>query len=235
MSVKRIRDRSVESRKSSGPRGWPGPAPAGGERRPKAAEAAKNPREPGRQPHRQARAAVAAVRCPCPISASFRQFRPCDRGRAESGRSLSEAARQGEPQSELAAHVADCMNTFGAVAEHWLKDPTRALEAQTKLATDFVDLWGRTLKRMSGEAGRASRSCGPRRQALRRSGWQEHAGLRLPAAGLQAFEQLGGGYRRETEGSTPPRRRKAASIFVRSPARSRPRTSRAQSRTDTRR
>jgi polyhydroxyalkanoate synthase len=58
---------------------------------------------------------------------------------------------EGQTQSEFATQVGDCVNTLGQVAEHWLRDANRAMEAQTKLTTSFIDLWGRTLKRMTGE------------------------------------------------------------------------------------
>ena len=51
----------------------------------------------------------------------------------------------------LSDDVADAVKTLGHIAEHWLADPARAVEAQTRLSTDFLSLWSHTLRRMSGE------------------------------------------------------------------------------------
>lgn len=59
-------------------------------------------------------------------------------------------AEVGEVKSDLSTEVADAVRSLGRVAEHWLSDPTRSLEAQTALATNFVALWGHTLRRLSG-------------------------------------------------------------------------------------
>src|SRR5687767_1379729 len=48
--------------------------------------------------------------------------------------------------------VSEVVKTLGQVAQAWLTDPQKALEAQTRLGTQFVELWGATLKRMHGEA-----------------------------------------------------------------------------------
>jgi polyhydroxyalkanoate synthase len=51
----------------------------------------------------------------------------------------------------LADEVGDMVKTLGVVAENWLIDPQRAIEAQSRLGTSFVNLWATTLKRMQGE------------------------------------------------------------------------------------
>ncbi len=51
----------------------------------------------------------------------------------------------------LADSVADMARTFGGVAEFWLSDPKRTLQAQSGIAGNFIELWSRTLHRMSGE------------------------------------------------------------------------------------
>jgi len=47
--------------------------------------------------------------------------------------------------------VAEIVRTLGQVAEAWMVDPQKAMEAQSKLGATFFDLWGATLKRMQGE------------------------------------------------------------------------------------
>jgi polyhydroxyalkanoate synthase len=51
----------------------------------------------------------------------------------------------------LADEVSDVVKTLGQVAESWLIDPQKAVEAQSRLGTQFFDLWASTLKRVQGE------------------------------------------------------------------------------------
>ena len=51
----------------------------------------------------------------------------------------------------LADEVADVVKTLGQVAETWMTDPQKAIEAQSRLGTEFLTLWASTLKRMQGE------------------------------------------------------------------------------------
>jgi polyhydroxyalkanoate synthase len=43
------------------------------------------------------------------------------------------------------------MKTFGKVAEYWLSDPTRTIQAQSAITSNFIQLWSNTLRRFSGE------------------------------------------------------------------------------------
>src|SRR5215211_6422775 len=52
----------------------------------------------------------------------------------------------------LADEVGDMVKILGQVAEDWLRDPQKAIQAQARLATGFMTLWTGTLKRMQGEA-----------------------------------------------------------------------------------
>lgn len=61
-----------------------------------------------------------------------------------------------QPQADRAtgsfsATVVDAVQAFGRVAEYWLADPLRAIEARASLAEHFLALWAQTLRRMSGE------------------------------------------------------------------------------------
>jgi len=51
------------------------------------------------------------------------------------------------PKPELA----EVFTTLGRVAEYYAADASRTMEAQTALSTQFFELWGSTLKRLSGE------------------------------------------------------------------------------------
>ena len=52
----------------------------------------------------------------------------------------------------LADEVSEIVKTLGHVADYWLVDPQKAIEAQSRLGSAFLNLWGNTLKRMQGEA-----------------------------------------------------------------------------------
>jgi polyhydroxyalkanoate synthase len=41
--------------------------------------------------------------------------------------------------------------TLASVGEYWLAEPTRALDAQARLWSGYMDVWNRTLQRMGGE------------------------------------------------------------------------------------
>ncbi len=47
--------------------------------------------------------------------------------------------------------VVDMVRTLGHVAEYWLKDPERSVEAQAMLMSNYMALWETTLKAMAGE------------------------------------------------------------------------------------
>ncbi|MFL4999799.1 MAG: PHA/PHB synthase family protein [Xanthobacteraceae bacterium] len=58
---------------------------------------------------------------------------------------------EGQIKSEMPDEIADVVKTLGQVTEYWLSDPQRALELQTRLARDYLELWASTAKRMAGE------------------------------------------------------------------------------------
>jgi polyhydroxyalkanoate synthase subunit PhaC len=57
----------------------------------------------------------------------------------------------GEHRDEMAEEISDIIKTFGQVAEYWMSDPTRTLEAQSSLVKGYMELWAQTMRRMSGE------------------------------------------------------------------------------------
>ena len=59
--------------------------------------------------------------------------------------------QEGRTNPDMAEHVEDAVKTFGHVAEYWLSDPARALDAQTRLTSELIALWGSTFRRFSGE------------------------------------------------------------------------------------
>src|SRR3954451_1924577 len=70
--------------------------------------------------------------------------------------------------------VAELVKTLGQVAEYWLVDPHRAIEAQTRLGTTFFDLWATTLKRMQGEPAAPVAAPDPKDARFKDPEWQEN-------------------------------------------------------------
>jgi polyhydroxyalkanoate synthase len=149
MSVKRMRDRSAELRKS--PRSRPTPSRPKAER-PRQSTAAQTVAPLPTKPALPATLPSTIGNVPLPDfgKLSLNLARATEEGQKALA-AYMKPIEQGQTKNEIATQVADCVNTLGQVAEHWLRDSNRALEAQTKLATGFIDLWGQTLKRMTGE------------------------------------------------------------------------------------
>ena len=58
---------------------------------------------------------------------------------------------RGELRDSLADPMADMVKTFSKVSEYWLSDPTRALEAQTKLFSGYMDIWANSIRHLASE------------------------------------------------------------------------------------
>jgi len=56
---------------------------------------------------------------------------------------------RGEVHDTLSDPMADMVKTFSKVTEYWLSDPSRALEAQTRLFAGFMGIWSNSIARMS--------------------------------------------------------------------------------------
>ncbi len=59
--------------------------------------------------------------------------------------------QDGQATGGMADEVGEIVKTLGHVAESWMIDPARSIEAQKTLATGFIDLWSSTLRKMQGE------------------------------------------------------------------------------------
>lgn len=63
---------------------------------------------------------------------------------------------KGETRDSMAEPMADLAKTLSKVTEYWLSDPSRALEAQTRLFSGYMNIWSNSIRRASGEeAGEA--------------------------------------------------------------------------------
>ena len=59
----------------------------------------------------------------------------------------AEPRERGEIRDSVAEPVADMVKTFSKVTEYWLSDPSRALEAQTRLFAGYLTVWGNAISR----------------------------------------------------------------------------------------
>ncbi|WGD48768.1 class I poly(R)-hydroxyalkanoic acid synthase [Bradyrhizobium sp. CB1650] len=57
----------------------------------------------------------------------------------------------GEVQDRPPTELTEVVKTFTSVAEYWLSDSSRSSDLQTKLAKDYLDLWGSAVRRMAGQ------------------------------------------------------------------------------------
>ena len=57
----------------------------------------------------------------------------------------------GENRDDMVGEIADVVKTLGQVAEYWISDPQRTLEAQSSLMKGYMELWAQTMRRFSGE------------------------------------------------------------------------------------
>ena len=56
---------------------------------------------------------------------------------------------RGEVRDTLSEPVTDMVKTFSKLSEYWLSDPSRAVEAQTRLFSGYMTIWGNAVTRMS--------------------------------------------------------------------------------------
>lgn len=62
-----------------------------------------------------------------------------------------EPREQGKITHESTDELTGIVKTLAQVGEYWVSDPQRAIEAQSRLWTGYIDLWNFSLKRMMGE------------------------------------------------------------------------------------
>ncbi|KZL18440.1 alpha/beta hydrolase [Pseudovibrio sp. Ad37] len=62
-----------------------------------------------------------------------------------------EPREKGEAASGGTEELNAVVKTLAEVGNYWMKDPSRAIEAQTKLWSGYMNIWNSTLQRMAGE------------------------------------------------------------------------------------
>lgn len=80
----------------------------------------------------------------------------------------------GEVQDRPPAELAEVVKTFTSVAEYWLSDSSRSSDLQTKLAKDYLDLWGSAVRRMSGQDAAPAITPSPRDKRFADPEWKSN-------------------------------------------------------------
>lgn len=80
----------------------------------------------------------------------------------------------GEVQDRPPAELAEVVKTFTSVAEYWLSDTSRSSELQTKLAKDYLDLWGSAVRRMAGQDTEPAIAPSPRDKRFADPEWKSN-------------------------------------------------------------
>lgn len=70
---------------------------------------------------------------------------------SEAASAWAEPLEKGESKDSLAEPLADLAKTLSKVTEYWVSDPSRALEAQTRLFSGYMNIWSNSIRRASGE------------------------------------------------------------------------------------
>ncbi|MXQ12521.1 PHA/PHB synthase family protein [Microvirga makkahensis] len=75
---------------------------------------------------------------------------------------------------EIASDASEAIRTLGRVAESWLSDPQKSLEAQARLGSQFLDLWASTLKKAQGEPAEPVAEPEPKDNRFKDPEWSEN-------------------------------------------------------------
>jgi polyhydroxyalkanoate synthase len=81
---------------------------------------------------------------------------------------------EGKEPLDLSEGIGDFIKTIAKVAEYWLAEPQRALEAERKLWAGYLDLWSSSLKRMMGEPAAPAAEPEPRDRRFLDPDWKEN-------------------------------------------------------------
>ena len=81
---------------------------------------------------------------------------------------------RGEVQDRPPAELAEVVRTFTSVAEYWLSDASRSSDLQTKLAKDYLELWGSAVRRMAGQDAPPTIAPSPRDKRFADPEWKSN-------------------------------------------------------------
>ena len=82
---------------------------------------------------------------------------------------------RGEARDTVSEPAAEMAKTFSKVTEYWLSDPQRALEAQTRLFSGYMNIWANSIKRMGDPSLAEAVPSAPRDKRFADEDWTENA------------------------------------------------------------
>ncbi|MDE2578469.1 MAG: class I poly(R)-hydroxyalkanoic acid synthase [Hyphomicrobiales bacterium] len=74
----------------------------------------------------------------------------------------------------FADEMGDAVRSLGKAAEYWVADPARMMQAHTALSSAFVNIWGNTFRRMTGEDVEPAIAHDPRDKRFADPMWREN-------------------------------------------------------------
>ena len=94
-----------------------------------------------------------------------------------SGRALAAYLKPregGEVIDKPPSEIAEVVKTFSTVAEYWLTDNARSSDLQTRIAKDYLDLWGSSVRRLAGEEVKPAIEPSPRDKRFKDPEWKSN-------------------------------------------------------------
>lgn len=126
---------------------------------------------------------------------------------------MKPAVDKGEMKASMPESVADAVKAFGRVAEHWLRDPSRSMEAQARFTGQIFDLWGQTWRRMAGEDAPAVAVAEPGDKRFKDPAWRQMPFFDFLSQAYQIANRWAGDMTREAD--IDPLTREKAQFYLR--------------------
>jgi polyhydroxyalkanoate synthase len=116
----------------------------------------------------------------------------------------------GEVQDKPPNELTELFKTFGAVAEYWLSDPNRTAEIQTRIGKAYLDLWGNSMRRLTGEPAAPIIAPSPRDKRFADPEWKSNQFFDFMMQLYLLTTRWAQDLVRDAEGLDPHTRKKAA-------------------------
>ncbi len=130
-----------------------------------------------------------------------------------SGRALAaylKPRESGELADKPPNEIAEVIKTFSAVADYWLTDSARSSELQTRIAKDYLDLWGLSVRRLAGEEVQPAIEPSPRDKRFKDPEWKSNQFFDFVMQLYLLTTRWAQDMVRDAEGLDPHTRKKAA-------------------------
>jgi len=85
-----------------------------------------------------------------------------------------EPRASGDVQDHTSTDMGEVVKTFSSVAKYWFSDAARLSDLQTRLATDYLDLWSSAVRRMAGEQAPPAIEPSPRDKRFADPEWKSN-------------------------------------------------------------